>query len=325
MALVTGSVAPRLRGSFMSFNASIQQLGAGVASLVAGLVIGRAADGTLTRFGWVGWCAVACTLVAIVLAPHPHRRPTAVAARASDSGSTPRLASAPAEWHGPAPSAPRPDRAPRSPPMIIPSLLDTDLYKFTMMQVVLHHFAEAQVEYRFKCRNPGVDLTPYVAEIEDEIRALCDVALHGARARLPAALALLQERLRRPAGPVPAGPALHHRSRGARTRRARSTSRSRARGCTRSCSRCRCSRSCPRCTTGTRVPAPDLAEGRRRLARQDRAGERRAGKRLPHRRLRHAPALLARVARRGDPHAEGRHGGALRRHQQRQVRASTTA
>ena len=44
--------------------------------------------------------------------------------------------------------------------MIIPSLLDTDLYKFTMMQVVLHHFPGAQVEYRFKCRNPEVDLTP---------------------------------------------------------------------------------------------------------------------------------------------------------------------
>jgi len=57
--------------------------------------------------------------------------------------------------------------------MIIPSLLDTDLYKFTMMQVVLHHFPGAQVEYRFKCRTPGVDLTPYVAEIRDEIRGLC--------------------------------------------------------------------------------------------------------------------------------------------------------
>ena len=59
--------------------------------------------------------------------------------------------------------------------MIIPSLLDTDLYKFTMMQVVQHHFPEAQVEYRFKCRNADVDLTPYVAEIEREIRALCDL------------------------------------------------------------------------------------------------------------------------------------------------------
>jgi nicotinate phosphoribosyltransferase len=57
--------------------------------------------------------------------------------------------------------------------MIISSLLDTDLYKFTMMQVVLHHFPEAQVEYRFKCRNPNVDLSPYIEEIETEIRGLC--------------------------------------------------------------------------------------------------------------------------------------------------------
>ena len=59
--------------------------------------------------------------------------------------------------------------------MIIPSLLDTDLYKFTMMQVVLHHFPGAQVDYRFKCRNPDVDLTPHVAEIREEIRGLCSL------------------------------------------------------------------------------------------------------------------------------------------------------
>jgi nicotinate phosphoribosyltransferase len=59
--------------------------------------------------------------------------------------------------------------------MIIQSLLDTDLYKFTMMQVVLHHFPAAQVEYRFKCRNEGVDLTPYVDEVRDEVQALCSV------------------------------------------------------------------------------------------------------------------------------------------------------
>ncbi len=59
--------------------------------------------------------------------------------------------------------------------MIIPSLLDTDLYKFTMMQVVQHHFPEAQVEYRFKCRNPNVDLTPYIGQIEEGIRDLCNL------------------------------------------------------------------------------------------------------------------------------------------------------
>jgi nicotinate phosphoribosyltransferase len=59
--------------------------------------------------------------------------------------------------------------------MIIRSLLDTDLYKFTMMQVVLHHFPQAQVEYRFKCRNSGVDLTPYVDEIRSQITQLCQL------------------------------------------------------------------------------------------------------------------------------------------------------
>ena len=56
--------------------------------------------------------------------------------------------------------------------MIIQSLLDTDLYKFTMMQVVLHHFPGAQVEYKFKCRTEGVDFRPYLDEIRDEVMAL---------------------------------------------------------------------------------------------------------------------------------------------------------
>ena len=64
--------------------------------------------------------------------------------------------------------------------MIITSLLDTDLYKFTMMQVVLHQFPGAQVEYRFKCRNPGIDLAPYVGEIRDEIRSLCSLQFQDA-------------------------------------------------------------------------------------------------------------------------------------------------
>ncbi|BCN38350.1 nicotinate phosphoribosyltransferase [Alicycliphilus denitrificans] len=64
--------------------------------------------------------------------------------------------------------------------MIITSLLDTDLYKFTMMQVVLHQFPGAQVEYRFKCRNPGVELAPFASEIRDEIRALCTLQFQDA-------------------------------------------------------------------------------------------------------------------------------------------------
>ena len=68
MALVTGSVAPSLRGSFLSFNGAVQQLGAGAASFAAGLIVGRDASGALTGFDWAGWCAVGATLVAIGLA-----------------------------------------------------------------------------------------------------------------------------------------------------------------------------------------------------------------------------------------------------------------
>ncbi len=57
--------------------------------------------------------------------------------------------------------------------MIIESLLDTDLYKFTMMQCVLHQFPGASVEYRFRCRNEGIDLRPFKADIEKEIDHLC--------------------------------------------------------------------------------------------------------------------------------------------------------
>ncbi len=57
--------------------------------------------------------------------------------------------------------------------MIVHSLLDTDLYKFSMMQVVLHRYPAAEVEYRFKCRTPGVDLVPLIDEIHVELDALC--------------------------------------------------------------------------------------------------------------------------------------------------------
>lgn len=58
---------------------------------------------------------------------------------------------------------------------IITSLLDTDLYKFSMQQVVLHHATSAQVEYKFKCRNKGIDLAQHIPEIEKQIDHLCSL------------------------------------------------------------------------------------------------------------------------------------------------------
>jgi predicted MFS family arabinose efflux permease len=68
MALVTASVAPRLRGSFLSFNISVQQLSAGLATLLAGSLIGTSVNGTLTHYDDVGIIAAVATLASIVLA-----------------------------------------------------------------------------------------------------------------------------------------------------------------------------------------------------------------------------------------------------------------
>jgi nicotinate phosphoribosyltransferase len=59
--------------------------------------------------------------------------------------------------------------------MLITSLLDTDLYKFTMMQVVLHHFPGARVEYRFKCRTQGAQLAELIDQIREAIQSLCQL------------------------------------------------------------------------------------------------------------------------------------------------------
>lgn len=61
--------------------------------------------------------------------------------------------------------------------MIIQSLLDTDLYKFTMQQAVWSQFPHAHVEYTFKCRDTNVDLRPYADEIRDEIEQFCRLSL----------------------------------------------------------------------------------------------------------------------------------------------------
>lgn len=55
------------------------------------------------------------------------------------------------------------------PSLIINSLLDTDYYKLTMMQAVFHQFPYTIVEYEFKCRTPGVDLSTYAEQIKEEI------------------------------------------------------------------------------------------------------------------------------------------------------------
>ncbi|MES2935484.1 MAG: nicotinate phosphoribosyltransferase, partial [Pseudomonadota bacterium] len=60
---------------------------------------------------------------------------------------------------------------------IVRSLLETDLYKFTMWQALLHSHPGAQSEYAFVCRNtPAYPLAELRAEVERELDQLCTLS-----------------------------------------------------------------------------------------------------------------------------------------------------
>ena len=60
---------------------------------------------------------------------------------------------------------------------VITSLLDTDLYKFTMWQTLLHRHPQTQATYRFVCRNqPAYPLAELKADVERELDALCGLS-----------------------------------------------------------------------------------------------------------------------------------------------------
>ncbi|MFZ5957693.1 nicotinate phosphoribosyltransferase [Pseudomonas knackmussii] len=61
-------------------------------------------------------------------------------------------------------------------PLGVQNLLDTDFYKLSMMQAVLHNYPNAEVEWEFRCRN-GEDLRPYLAAIRERVEALAGLSL----------------------------------------------------------------------------------------------------------------------------------------------------
>lgn len=59
---------------------------------------------------------------------------------------------------------------------IITSLLDTDLYKFSMGQAIYHQFSDYKTTWSFKCRNKDVHFTEeMVEEIKEQIKAYCEL------------------------------------------------------------------------------------------------------------------------------------------------------
>lgn len=61
---------------------------------------------------------------------------------------------------------------------IIHSLLDNDLYKFTMLQAMLHQFPQTHGVYRFRCRNNDETAYPLAdlkSDLENQLDALCEL------------------------------------------------------------------------------------------------------------------------------------------------------
>lgn len=59
---------------------------------------------------------------------------------------------------------------------IIISLLETDMYKFSMGQVIFHQFSDYKTTWSFKCRNKDVFFTAeMVEEIKEQIKAYCNL------------------------------------------------------------------------------------------------------------------------------------------------------
>ncbi len=62
---------------------------------------------------------------------------------------------------------------------IITSLLETDMYKFSMGQAIYHQFSNYKTTWTFKCRNQDVHFTPeMVEEVKRQIKAYCDLRFH---------------------------------------------------------------------------------------------------------------------------------------------------
>ncbi|MBC7483402.1 MAG: nicotinate phosphoribosyltransferase [Rhizobacter sp.] len=63
---------------------------------------------------------------------------------------------------------------------VIHSLLDTDLYKFTMWQTMLHRHPQTQAEYTFVCRNePAYPLGDLVDEVNAQLDHLCGLSFRA--------------------------------------------------------------------------------------------------------------------------------------------------
>lgn len=67
-AMISEVVRPEQRGSFMSFNGCVQQVGTGIASLLAGFIVYDDPSGKIYRYEWLGYISIFVLVATIVMA-----------------------------------------------------------------------------------------------------------------------------------------------------------------------------------------------------------------------------------------------------------------
>jgi predicted MFS family arabinose efflux permease len=65
MAIITSAAQPKLRGTFMSLNATVQSLAMGLAATLSGFIITQDASGQIVGYGNVGYVAITANLLAM--------------------------------------------------------------------------------------------------------------------------------------------------------------------------------------------------------------------------------------------------------------------
>jgi predicted MFS family arabinose efflux permease len=66
MAIITSAAQPKLRGTFMSLNATMQSLAMGLATTLAGFIVTQNSAGQIVDYGLVGFIAIAGNILAIM-------------------------------------------------------------------------------------------------------------------------------------------------------------------------------------------------------------------------------------------------------------------
>jgi len=66
-AMISNVVNQEQRGSFMTLNSSVQQLGTGAASLISGFIVYKDSVGKLYRYEWVGYLSIVVLLLGLLL------------------------------------------------------------------------------------------------------------------------------------------------------------------------------------------------------------------------------------------------------------------